>query len=74
MYVLLYINAEHEPCFIQGTMAEINDKLRTRWINGDIDKDDWAYSDRWQLLGIEDGMLTPMGNVECTVTPHFEVY
>ena len=73
MYVLIYVDEDMQPCFIQGTMQEINDKLRTRWVNGDIDKDEWEFRSNWQLLGIEDGMLTPMNRVQVNTVPHFEV-
>jgi hypothetical protein len=73
MYVLLYVDQDKQPCYIQGTMQEINDVLRTRWTNGDIDREDWEFYSNWQLLGMEDGQLTPMGNVECLNTPYFEV-
>jgi hypothetical protein len=54
-------------------MREINEVLRTRWMNGDINQDNWEYYSNWQILGIEDGQLTPMGNVECLNTPYFQV-
>ena len=74
MYVLLYINSESQPAYIQGSVDEINAQLRTLWVNGDIDRDDWEFCSPWQLLGIEDGGLTPMANVECKSIPYFEVY
>lgn len=73
-YVLLYVNTNKQPCYIQGSVEEINEQLRTRWINGDIDRDDWDFCSPWKLLGIEVRGLTPMSNVECTSIPHFEVY
>ena len=73
MYVLLYVDQDNQPCFIQGSMAEINYTLRTRWINGDIDSEDWEFHSNWKLLGIEDGALTPMENVQVNLVPHFEV-
>lgn len=73
MYVLLYVDRDMIPCFIQGSMTEINEKLRTRWINGDIDKYNWEEYHNWQLLGIEDGRLTPMNHVQVNTVPHFEV-
>jgi len=73
MYVLLYVDQDLQPCYIQGTIQEINDKLRTRWINGDIDQEDWDYRVNWQLLGIEDGQLTPMNHVKAHTAPYFEV-
>lgn len=72
-YVLLYVE-EHQPCYIQGTIEEINEKLRTLWVNQSIDRDDWDHYQNWQILGLEDGILTPIGNVSCEAIPHFEVY
>jgi hypothetical protein len=74
MYVLLYIDTDNQPSFIQGSITEINEQLQTRWLNHDIDRDDWEQYDNWQLLGFEDGRLTRIGNVECSTVPHFEVY
>lgn len=73
-YVLLYVNTDKQPCYIQGSVEEINEQLRTLWLNGDIDRDDWRCCTPWEMLGIEDGRLTPMGNVDCATIPHFEVY
>jgi len=73
-YVLLYVNTDMQPEFIQGTVEEINERLRTLWINGDIDRDDWEFRSPWQLLGVEGDQLTPMERVECNSIPHFEVY
>lgn len=72
-YVLLYVE-EKQPCFIQGTLEEINDRLRTLWLNQAIDQDDWEFFQNWALLGLEDGILSPMNSVECNSIPHFEVY
>jgi hypothetical protein len=74
MYVLLYVDSDNQPSYIQGTVEEINTRLRTLWINGDIDRDDWDFRSPWELLGIEDGALTPIERVECSHIPHFEVY
>lgn len=73
MYILLYVDQDMRPAYIQGTVEEINERLRTLWMNGDIDKDEWDYRSNWQLLGVEDGVLTPMSNVDCNTVPHFEV-
>ena len=73
MYVLLYVDKDMNPCYIQGSMAEINEKLRTRWINGDIDTEEWEWRANWQLLGIEDGRLTRLNHVQVNTVPHFEV-
>lgn len=74
MYVLLYVNIDKQPAYIQGTVDEINSRLRTLWVNGDIDRDDWEFCSPWELLGIESGSLTPIERVECSHTPYFEVY
>ncbi len=74
MYVLLYVDSNNEPGYIQGTVEEINTRLRTLWMNGDIDRDEWEYRSPWQLLGIEDGGLTPIERVACSHTPYFEVH
>lgn len=73
-YVLLYIDSDNHPDYIQGTIEQINEQVQTLWINGEIDREDWEQCDRWQLLGIEDGLLTPMNRVECTRIPYLEVY
>jgi hypothetical protein len=74
MYVLLYVDSNNEPGYIQGTVEEINTRLRTLWMNGDIDRDEWEFRQPWQLLGIEDEGLTPIERVECSHTPYFEVH
>lgn len=74
-YVLLYINTDKQPCYIQGSLDSINEQLRTLWLDGDIDRDDWRLYLPWELLGIEDDrLLTPLGNVKYTSIPHFEVH
>lgn len=73
MYVLLYVDSDGMPCYIQGSMDTINETFRTRWVNGDIDKDEWEDGNNWQLLGVEDGLLTPMNHVAMATVPHFEV-
>ena len=71
-YVLMYLE-EQQPCFIQGTMEEINERVRTLWVNQSIDRDDWEFYSNWALLSLEDGVLTPVSNVECNTVPYFEV-
>jgi hypothetical protein len=73
MYVLLYVNQDNQPCYIQGSMEHINAAFRNIWIDGDVDREEWGYQEPWQLLGIEDGRLTPMYNVTGIIAPHFEV-
>lgn len=72
MYVLLYVDVNKQPCYIQGSMEEINSQLRTLWMNHCIDRYDWDLYDNWQLLGVEDGCLTPMNRVDCVNIPYFE--
>ena len=73
-YVLLYVDAENKPRFLQGSIATINAELQKQWLNGEIDRDEWDFSNPWELLGIEDGRLTPVERVECTSIPQFEVH
>ena len=73
-YVLLYVNQYAKPCYIQGTVEQINAKLRSLWLNGDIDSDDWESRGSWEMLGIEDGELTPIVHVEVVNVPQFEVH
>jgi hypothetical protein len=54
-------------------MEHINAAFRSIWTDGDVDREEWVYQEPWQLLGIEDGRLTPMSNVTSNMTPHFEV-
>lgn len=72
-YVLLYTDQYRKPCYIQGTVEQLNDKLRTLWANGEIDHDAWKYNGAWEMLGIENGELTPLANVEMIEVPQFEV-
>lgn len=72
-YVLLYVNIDKQPGYIQGSVEEINERLRTLWINGDIDGDD-DFRSPLELLGIEGDRLTPVANAECNYIPQFEVY
>jgi hypothetical protein len=73
MYVLLYVAEDNKPSYIQGTLEKINEALRRLWMKGVIDREDWDYYRNWQLLGIEDGVLTPIANVDCLSVPYFEV-
>lgn len=72
-YVLLYVNQDQKPCYIQGTVEQINNKLRTLWLNGDIDPDDWEFHGSWEMLRIENDELTPIEHVEVTNVPQFDV-
>lgn len=73
MYVLMYVNQDKQPCFIQGSMAEINERLRTLWLNTEINQADWEFYHNYDLLAIEDGRLTSVGNWEQDTIPHFNV-
>ena len=72
-YVLLVVDTDHKPRYLQGTIAEINAQLRTMWVNDEIDRDDWDFYSPWELLGIEDDRLTPVERVQCMSIPQFEV-
>ena len=72
MYVLIYMEDE-QPCFVQGTLQQINATFRRLWESGAIDKKDWDDYGNWKMLGIEDGELTEMSNVEWALVPQFEI-
>ncbi len=72
-YVLLYVNEDNEPQYIQGTVEHINARFREVWESGAINPDDFDYRGNYQLLGLEDGILTPMVNVACSMSPQFTV-
>ena len=72
-YVLIYINGESQPAYIQGTLEHINKKIQQLWLDGDIDRDDWEFSSPFELLCIEDGVLTRVNSWEMTPIPQFVV-
>jgi len=77
MYVLLYINADDKPDYIQGaSVDEINARLAIESKNAYLEDvfGEWQIKDNWQLLGIEDNRLTPLANVEMYTVPQFNVY
>jgi hypothetical protein len=74
MYVLLFTDECQNPRYIQGSIEEINAEFRVLWNEGVIDRSEWDGKEPWQLLGIEDGRLTPMSNVDADRVPQFEVY
>lgn len=75
MYVLIYIDEYQNPRYIQGSIEEINAEFRKVWEAGEVNAEAWEYGQPcWQLLGIEDGLLTPMANVEVVQIPQFEVH
>lgn len=71
-YVLLVVDIDNKPCYLQGTIAEINVELRTLWAKDEIDRDNWDFSS-WELLSIEDDRLTPVERVQCISIPQFDV-
>ncbi len=75
-YVLLVVDADNKPRYLQGTLAEINAELRTLCANDEIDSDNWDFSSPWELLYIEDDRLTPtpVERVQCMSIPQFEVW
>ena len=73
MYVLLYTNSSNQPCFVQGTIEEINAHVHKAWVNGDIDPDDWEFSSPFEMLCIEDDRLTPVNSWEMKNIPQFTV-
>ena len=73
MYVLLYTNSSNQPCFVQGTLAEINDHIHQAWIDEEIYQDQWGFSSGFNLLCIEDGRLTPVNHWEMIKIPQFTV-
>ena len=74
MYVLLYVNTDSQPCYVQGTMEEINAHVRSQCGLGYIDREDWEFSAPFDLLCIEDGALTPVNSWEMTNIPQFIVH
>ena len=73
MYVLLYVNTDSQPCYVQGTLEEINAHVHKAWVAGDIDREDWDFSAPFDLLCIEDGALTTVNHWEMTNIPQFMV-
>lgn len=72
-YVLIYVDSENMPQYLQGSIDEINAKVHTLWANGDLDRDDWEFREPWHLFGIEGDQLIEMEQATCTKIPHFEV-
>ena len=73
MYVLLYVDACNQPCFVQGTIAEINAHIHKAWVDNEIEQDDWDFHGRYNLLCIEDGRLTTVNDWVMTRAPQFTV-
>lgn len=73
MFVLLYVNTDGQPCFTQGTMAEINAHVRKAFVDGEINHEDWEFSSPFEMLCIEDGALTPVNSWGMRPIPQFEV-
>lgn len=73
MYVLLYTDASNQPCFVQGTLAEINAHVHKAWVDDVIDHHEWEFSSGFVMLCIEDGRLTQVNHWEMTYIPQFTV-
>ena len=73
MYVLIYTDEYQNPRYIQGSIEEIIAEFRKVWKAGEVNAEDWDYKEPWQLLSIEDGLLTPMANIEVVRISQFEV-
>lgn len=73
MYVLLYVNTDSQPCYVQGTIEEINAHVRSQCGLGYIDREEWEFSSHFDLLCIEDGALTTVNSWEMTNSPQFMV-
>jgi len=75
MYVLLYVNADGHPDYIQGaSVEEINAQVALDSKHGYLEDMFDERGKDWQLLGIEDNRLTPLANVEMYTVPQFNVY
>ena len=73
MYVLLYTDTDSRPCYVQGTLAEINDHLHNAFENGEVEPSYWDDYSPFQLLCIEDGALTPINSWEIKSIPQVVV-
>jgi len=74
MYVLLYINADGRPEYIQGaSIDEINAQVALDSKEGYLENMFDSLGKDWQLVGIEDNRLTPIANVEMYSVPQFAV-
>ena len=73
MYVLLFVDENKQPRYLQGTLAEINKRLAEMWEANEIDTDDWEYYSNYDLLAIEDGALTKVNRWELMNIPQFVV-
>lgn len=73
MYVLLFVDNDKRPRYLQGTLAEINKSLAKLWEANEIDADDWEYYRNYELLAIEDGVLTAVNRWDVKNVPQFEV-
>ena len=73
MYVLLYTDTDNNPCYVQGTLAEINANLHKAFVNEEVDLSLWDGYSPFQLLCIEDGELTPINSWEIKSIPQIVV-
>lgn len=72
-FVLLFVDQNKQPRFIQGTVDQINAELRELWQDNEIDRDDWGFYGNWKLLGIESDQIAEIESIECVLTPQFVV-
>jgi hypothetical protein len=75
MYVLLYTDSARQPCFVQGTIAEINAHIAQECADDNLGADphDFLDSSDYNLLCIEDGRLTPINAWFVSYAPQFTV-
>lgn len=73
MYVLIYTDTDNYPCYVQGTLAEINAHLYKAFVNEEVDLSLWDSYSPFQLLCIEDGALTPINSWEIKSIPQVVV-
>jgi hypothetical protein len=72
-YVLLFVDNDKQPRYLQGTLAEINKRLAELWEANEIDTEDWEYYSNYDLLYIEDGQLQKASSWEAMTVPQFTV-
>ena len=75
MYILLYTDSVRQPCFVQGTIAEINAHIAQECADDNLGADPHDYFDSsdYKLLCIEDGRLTQVNHWNMARVPQFTV-
>lgn len=71
-YVLIFVDADNRPQYLQGTITAINTELKKLWENGDIDREDWDFNQPWDLLVVRGGMLVEVENAAMGGIPQLE--